>query len=176
MTASPEITIRKATSLDTYSIVRVGTVAVELAHRASCSKEAMSQYMDAHYNYDAIKEELDTPANIYHLIFYGPEAVGFSKVILNMGHSNIPEPNVAKLDRIYIMPEYFDRQLGYKLLKHNMDLAIENKQAGLWLFTWTGNERAVNFYKRTGFKVVGEHMFKVTDDHYNPNYHMYLKH
>ena len=44
----------------------------------------------------------------------------------------------------------------------------------MWLFTWVDNKRAVNFYLKTGFKIVGSHKFKVTDTHYNQHHQMYL--
>lgn len=31
----------------------------------------------------------------------------------------------------------------------------------MWLTVWIGNERAVNFYEKIGFKTIGEIMFNV---------------
>ena len=174
MNNNMEITIRQAEAQDCELIVRIGKLAVELSHRDSCSAEDMNHYMSAHYTSDAINEELATPENIYHLIYYGAQCVGFSKIILNMGHPNIPERNVTKLDRIYLLEEFYGLKLGYEFLQFNIGLSQRNNQSGMWLFTWTGNERAVNFYKRAGFTIIGTHKFKVSETHYNPNHQMFL--
>ena len=168
------LSIVKATAKDDQSIVAIGNVSVEEAHRGSCAANILQEYLDKHYNDLAIKEELENKKNIYHLIYVHEKAVGFSKIVLNAEHPNIPQKNVTKLDRIYLLKEYHHLKLGYELLKFNVELAKQNKQAGIWLFTWVGNTKAVNFYNRNGFSIIGSHQFKVTDTHYNENYQMYL--
>ena len=49
-----------------------------------------------------------------------------------------------------------------------------NKQAGIWLFTWVGNQRAIDFYLRCRFKIIGSQKFKVTETHYNQHHQMFL--
>ena len=166
--------IRRATVEDADIIVRVGRLAVELSHRDSCSAEEMNLFLDTHYNETAIMLELSDSHNIYHIISHKGEAAGFSKIVLNAPHPNIANPDTTKLDRIYLLSDYHGQNLGHKLLNRNIELSRNEGQSGMWLFTWQGNERAVNFYKRNGFVIVGEHNFKVTETHYNPNYQMLL--
>jgi ribosomal protein S18 acetylase RimI-like enzyme len=45
----------------------------------------------------------------------------------------------------------------------------------MWLYTWTGNERAVSFYLKAGFKIIGSHNFKISATHSNPNHRMLLE-
>lgn len=168
------IEIRRATVNDSRIIAHIGRIAVELSHRASCSMEDMISFLDSHYNENALKEELSQPEHIYHLISYEGQPAGFSKIILNTPHPNIAGEHITKLDRIYLMSNFYDQKLGLQLLNFNADLARKHGQQGMWLFTWQGNERAVNFYKRYGFKIAGEHRFKVTETHYNPHYQMFL--
>lgn len=169
------ISIRSATEHDYRLIADIGRVAVELAHRDSCSVKDMNQFLSVHYNYDAIKAELADTNNCYHIIYYDERPAGFSKIMLNMAHPNIPEHNVTKLDRIYLLEEFYGLKLGYELLQFNIELSRKNNQSGMWLFTWTGNERAVRFYKKAGFNIIGSHKFKITETHSNPNHQMYLK-
>jgi ribosomal protein S18 acetylase RimI-like enzyme len=60
-------------------------------------------------------------------------------------------------------------------MQFNIDYSREQGQAGMWLFTWTGNERAVDFYKKVGFTIIGSHQFKLSETHYNPNHQMLLQ-
>ena len=64
---------------------------------------------------------------------------------------------------------------GAELMKFNINLSIQNNQAGMWLYVWTGNKRAVKFYTKHGFKIIGHFDFKLTDSHSNPNHLMYLE-
>lgn len=168
------ISITRATEEDHQAIVNIGKVAVAEAHRDSTTAENLNEYMEKHYNDNAIKEELNDANNIYHIIRYDGNPVGFSKIILNASHPAITAENVTKLDRIYILKEFFGRQLGHALLQFNTGLAKNNNQAGMWLYTWTGNDRAIRFYQKEGFTIIGSHKFYVTETFYNLNHHMFL--
>lgn len=170
-----DILIRRATVADTIAIAGIGRVAVELSHRESCSVDDMNHFLAEHYNEEAIKAELANENNIYYLLLYKGQLAGFSKMVLNTSHPRIEHLNVTKLDRIYLLSEFYDKQLGRRLLQHNIDLSKQSGQCGMWLFTWQGNERAVNFYRRSGFEIIGNHRFKVSETHYNPHFQMMLR-
>jgi len=170
-----DILIQRATEHDGQMIADLGRVAVKEAHQNSCSPEDMDAFLSSHYNEQAIRIELTDPANIYHLVSYKGSVAGFSKIVLDAAHPNILHKNVTKLDRIYLSNNFYHLGLGAHLLQHNIALSKQAQQRGMWLFTWIKNERAVNFYKRNGFVIIGDHMFKVSDTHYNPNYHMLLE-
>ena len=170
-----DILIRQATESDAKTIADIGRVAVEESHRNSCSDADMEYFLSTYYNEEAIKNELSVPEHICYVIFYRGQPAGFSKIILDTGHERMPHRNVTKLDRIYLDSEFYDLKLGYHLLQHGIDLSKQNDQQGMWLFTWVGNQRAVNFYKKNGFAVMGNHRFKVSETHYNEHHHMFLE-
>ena len=159
----PEITIQQATDKDCKKIVDIGRISVEASHRASCAAADMSAYIDSHYNEAAITQELKDPKNIYHLIYVDEQPVGFSKMVLNAEYATIPRKNIAKLDRIYLLKDFHSLKLGFQLLQFNISLAKNNHQSGIWLVTWEGNKRAIDFYLKTGFTFVGSEKFNVTE-------------
>src|SRR5262245_8729762 len=169
------ISVLKATEKDCDAIVRIGKISVAESHRGSCSDEEMNEFLERNYNRYAIKAELDDPGNIYHIINYNDEPAGFSKIILNAKHSNIAAGNVTKLDRIYLLKEFYGLKLGLELLNFNIELSKKNTQSGMWLYTWIGNHRAIDFYLKAGFTIIGSHKFYVTKTHYDVSHHMYLK-
>jgi len=169
------IYIKKAGVKDYKIIAAIGNISVGEAHRESCSAEEMHEYLTNHYNDAAVTEELANPANDYHILYYNQQPVGFSKIELNAPHPNIKNQQVAKLDRIYILSDYFNLKLGAELMKFNIEYAKQHHQSGIWLFTWVGNERAINFYLKAGFKKIGSHYFQVTKTRSNLNHHMYLE-
>jgi len=168
------ISVKRATAEDYGPIVAIGKVAVEEAHRDSTSAENLNEYLEKHYNDDAIKAELEDLNNIYHIVSYNGKPAGFSKIILNAAEPAITAENVTKLDRIYLLKEFYGLKLGFELLNFNIRLAVNNKQSGIWLYTWTGNKRAIDFYLKTGFTIIGSHKFYVTETYYNLNHLMFL--
>ncbi len=168
------ISIIRATTKDHRSIAEIGKIAVGEAHRGSTSAENLNAYLEKNYNDRAIKKELNDLNNIYHMISYNGKPVGFSKIILNTAEPGITANNVTKLDRIYLLKEFFGLKLGLELLNCNIGVARKNKQSGIWLYTWIGNERAIDFYLKAGFTIIGGHKFYVTETHYNLNHLMFL--
>lgn len=168
------ISIIRATVADYQPIVAIGKVAVGDAHRAGTPAENLDEYLEKNYNDQTISEELADPNNIYHIINYNGSPAGFSKIILNTKEPGIEAENVTKLDRIYLLKEFFGLKLGLELLNNIIRIAKENKQAGIWLYTWIGNERAIDFYTKTGFTIIGSYKFYVTETYYNMNHLMFL--
>ncbi len=134
----------------------------------------MNEYLERNYCREAIRDELNDANNIYHIINYNNKPAGFSKIVLNSKHPNVVAENVTKLDRIYLLNEYHGLKLGLELLNFNIRLSRENCQSGMWLYTWIGNERAVNFYLKAGFEIIGSHKFYVTKTHYDVSHQMFL--
>lgn len=168
------ISVIKATERDRNSIVNIGKISVEESHRGSSSAEVMNEFLERNYNSDAIREELNDINNIYYIINYNDKAVGFSKIIFNAKHPNIVTENVTKLDRIYLLKEFYGLKLGLELLNFNIGLARNNGQSGMWLYTWIGNNRAIDFYLKAGFTIIGSHKFYVTKTHYDVSHQMFL--
>jgi ribosomal protein S18 acetylase RimI-like enzyme len=51
----------------------------------------------------------------------------------------------------------------------------ENNQKGTWLYVWIKNDKALQFYKKTGFTKVADYDFPVSETETRPNYVMFLK-
>ncbi|MGT2716213.1 GNAT family N-acetyltransferase [Streptococcus respiraculi] len=54
---------------------------------------------------------------------------------------------------IYILEEYYGRQIGYRLMQFALEQLKDFPQVVLWVLD--GNERAICFYERVGFRFDG---------------------
>ncbi len=121
------------------------------------------------------KEELETSENQYYLIEYQNETAGYSKVIFNKTCKDIPAENITYMSRLYLLEEFYGLGLGKKLFDFNLALCKENNQAGIWLNVWIENKKAIQFYKKAGFNIIGKSDFQISKTHSNPNHIMYLE-
>lgn len=167
--------IVKAVATDADIIARIGRISVGETHRESSPEKEMNAYLDSHYHEDAISEELADPHNHYYLMYVDEQPAGFSKIVFGAEHANIQEKDVAKLDRIYFLREFQGMGLGAELLQFNINLSKRHHQSAIWLFTWTGNHKAIAFYRRAGFSITGNDRFRLSENHYNPQYQMLLR-
>ncbi len=145
------IAITKALEKDTPLLVDIGKQTFIESHGNSASPSVIDQYISKTYNNDIVSNELIDTKNIYHILTYNGKAAGFSKIIFNTPHANIPYQHVTKLERIYLLKEFYELKLGLELLNYTIALSQQNKQAGMWLFVWKENKRAVSFYTKSGF-------------------------
>jgi ribosomal protein S18 acetylase RimI-like enzyme len=153
----------------------IGKTSFIESHGSSASADDIQQYVNAKYTPEVFQMELNDAKNSYHLIHYQNEPAGYSKIILNEKFAHIQLENVTKLERLYLLKEFYNLKLGYELLNYNIELAKQNNQDGMWLFVWKENHQAYNFYKKMGFEIVGDYSFKISETHSNPNYQMLLR-
>jgi ribosomal protein S18 acetylase RimI-like enzyme len=144
------------------------------SHGHSASAADINTYMDEQYREEAFMHELLDPANIYHIIYHDGIPTGYSKIILDCPYPNSPE-RIAKLERIYILEQFYSLKLGWQLFQFNRQFAKNSNQAGIWLYVWKENTRAISFYTKAGFEIIGSHDFRISATHSNPNHQMLLK-
>jgi len=154
---------------------RIGGQTIFESHGHSQPAPVMQAYVDEKFTEDALAAELNDPANIFHLISYNGEPAGYSKIIYNVPVPTVPYLNITKMERLYLLREFYGLKLGQALFQFNVDLSRAAAQAGMWLYVWKGNERAMKFYTKAGFEIVGDGTFRLTKDHANPNWQMFLK-
>ena len=167
--------IRRATPNDFKILTDLGRQTFIESHGHSASKADIDFYLNEKYTYKIFQEELDNDNNIYHIIYFEGQPIGFSKIVFNSPTPNIPMATITKLERLYLLKEFYKLKKGQELFDFNVELSKSNNQTGIWLFVWKENERAVNFYIKNGFQIIGSHDFQISATHSNPNHQMYLK-
>jgi ribosomal protein S18 acetylase RimI-like enzyme len=156
-------------------IAEIGKQAFWESHGHSASQEDIDSFIAKTYNKEAINKEFGNPKVHYLLIQCQDKIAGFSKIEWSISNQNINDLNITKLDRLYLLKEYYGKDLGAKLLHATIEISKQNHQDGIWLAVWKENPKAIRFYTKTGFKIVGEFNFKISEAHSNPNHIMYLK-
>jgi len=169
------ISIAKAGKKDFKLLAELGELTFIESHGHSAAPDVISNYRNEKFSIDAISAELNEPANIFHIITYNNKPAGYSKIIFNTSHPIIEEKNVTKLERIYLLEEFYDLKLGHQLFQFILDISKKSEQAGMWLYSWKENQRAINFYKKNGFEIIGSYDFRLSESHTNPNHIMFLK-
>jgi diamine N-acetyltransferase len=169
------ISIQKATPVEATLIADIGKKTFRESHGNSAPPADIDAYVLLKYNLKTVEKELNNPENIYHIIYYKDQPVGYSKIIFNRPHPLIASSATTKLERIYLLKEFYGLKLGLTLFDFISRFSKEENQTGIWLFVWKENQRAVSFYKKNRFKIIGSADFQISATHSNPNHVMYLK-
>jgi ribosomal protein S18 acetylase RimI-like enzyme len=169
------VSIVKANIGHSQLLSEIAKLSFIASHGRSAPTEDINSYVDEKYNHNAFKEELTDEENIYHIIYHDKRPAGYSKIIFNSPYTGSEIINITKLERIYLLKEFYDLKLGSEIFQFNISLSKRNDQMGMWLYVWKENHRAVTFYKKSGFIIIGSHDFKISETHSNPNHQMFLK-
>lgn len=156
-------------------IAQLGAQSFIESHGSSAASNDIDKYVNEKFNIEQLKKELSDTAAIFRLLYYDGKPAAYSKIIPNCPNPLLTEVTVCKMERLYVLKAYYDKKLGQPLFEDSVRIAKENGQIGIWLNVWTGNPRAIKFYEKQGFKIIGETSFKISDNHSNPNYWLYLE-
>ncbi len=169
------IEIKKA-GLEHASILsEIGTKSFIESHGNSGPLADIEAYAADKLTPEAFENDLQQETNLYYMIYVDDQPAGYSKIILNTAHPEIPEKEVSKLERLYLLRQFYGHNLGAQLFDFNVKLSKEAGQKGLWLYVWKGNERAIRFYEKQGFQITGSFDFLISPTHTNPNHLMLLR-
>lgn len=168
------VSIIRAKPDDNELLCSIGKKTFIESHGPSASEKDIFEYLENNYTPDIFKKQLSDNLNIFNIIYYKEQPAGYSKIRFNESHKEIELLNITKMERLYLLKDFYNLKLGYNLFQFNLNLALQNEQKGMWLFVWKDNKRAVDFYKKAGFEIIGDHDFKLTESHKNPNYLMLL--
>jgi len=174
LTSHTMITIRKANPADALLLAGIGKQTFLESHGHSAPAADIESYVSKTYAMQTVAEELNDPGNIFHLLYDEDRAIGYTKIIFNRPHPLINASAVTKLERIYLLEEFHDRKLGLTLLEFIVSLSRRENQQGIWLYTWIKNLRAIKFYEKNGFTIIGKTDFELSANHSNPNHVMFL--
>ena len=147
--------IRPATAEDALCIGVLGmqvfldTYATE-GIRSSIANEALQAFAP-----QAITHLLAEPGIALLVAECNQHLVGFAQVKLETPHAMIKAANVAELQRLYIQERFTGLGIGYRLLQAAEQRAALEGAALLWATVWDGNERALAFYPRRGYALLG---------------------
>jgi ribosomal protein S18 acetylase RimI-like enzyme len=90
--------------------------------------------------------------------------IGFSQLRPSHAHSSVAAERPAELNRIYVVSEWHGRGVARELLQHALDTASRAGCDRLWLGVWEHNKRAIAFYRKCGFEIVGSQAFMLGQD------------
>lgn len=169
------ISICKAEKEHIPVLSKIGGLSIIESHGRSAPAAIMNAYVAEKFSEEALGRELGDSSNIFYLVYYNGEPAGYSKIIYNIPIEPVSQSNITKMERLYLLEAFHGLKLGHQLMEFNIQLSKEQDQAGMWLYVWKGNDRAIRFYERTGFAIVGDGFFRLTEDHSNPNWQMFLQ-
>ena len=159
------VVIRRATTEDAALLADLGARLFEQTFGAVNSPDDMQHYLARAFSAEVQRTEIADPDRAVFVGFdEGGTAVGYAIARRGSRANGIVSERPIEVQRIYVDRSLHGRGVGDALMNSCVGQAREWNGDVLWLGVWQENPRAIAFYKRSGFMVVGVQEFTLGRD------------
>ena len=157
--------IRPATSADAEVLADVAARTFRDAFAKDNTAEDMDAYTRDAFSTEQLAVEIQTPGNHFLLAFTdAPTPAGYAKVRSGATGPGVTAATPVELHRLYVEQPALGKGVGPALLQASIDTAQALGGTTIWLGVWEHNARAIRFYQKWGFTVVGAQTFTLGRD------------
>ena len=156
--------IRYGTTDDAKMLFELGARTFYDTFAKDNTPENIEAYLKASFSPEIQFNELSEPDNIFLIAEEKNKPIGYAQLIMNSKDETIHRAKPLEIRRIYSIKEYLGKGVGKELMQATINEAKQRGCDCVWLGVWEKNQRAIEFYKKWGFREVGTHLFSVGDD------------
>jgi ribosomal protein S18 acetylase RimI-like enzyme len=129
--------------------------------------EDMELYIAGSYGADHQRAEILEPALVTLLAEAGGTLAGFVQLRRGKAPACVSGPTPVEIWRFYVDRSWQGRGLAGRMMAEACAGARAGGGQTVWLAVWERNARAIAFYRKCGFAVVGEQPFLLGTDQQN---------
>lgn len=156
--------IRRAEEAEALALSVLAETTFRAAFAESNSAANMQLHCAAHYGQALQLAEIRESNRETWVAEAGDRLVAFLQLRLDAIAPLIFGERPVEIQRFYVHASHHGAGLAHELMAHVLARAETAGAAALWLGVWERNPRAIAFYRKWEFEVVGEHIFRLGDD------------
>jgi ribosomal protein S18 acetylase RimI-like enzyme len=170
MTTPDTIIYRKAQLSDSkklsilYKAVYIQTYGIEGV------SDEFANFITKQFAVDRLEQLMKQQPDNLIVAEYKGNLVGVAEVEMDK-KSPVGDIVAPELNKLYILDWFCGKGVGTGLLKHAEDMVRAKGISQIWLWVLVSNDRAISFYKKHGYKTIGNAPFQMEVNRYD-NYVM----
>lgn len=164
MSSPLRIALAKANPATAAQLADLGRQTFLETYSAQNTPENVAAFVLQTFGPDIQLAELQDPEVTYLLAAMQGEPVGYAKLCDNstLGLEEGKDPaGRLEIKQLYVRDDWQGTGLGAALMRSILALAEQLHCRAVVLGVWEKNEKALAFYKRFGFRQIGEHPFQL---------------
>ena len=161
------IYIRKSIGKDYELLANLGKKTFIQTYRDKLKEKDILSYVKKSFNKDVLLKEIKNPSFIFLIVLKNGKAAGYAKLLNSKKPSSLMKKNAIEIVRLYVLKKYQGQKIGRELLKKCINVAKKNKFEVIWIGVWEKNYNAIDFYKKSGFKLFGQCKFNFETEIHN---------
>ncbi|MBN1629765.1 MAG: GNAT family N-acetyltransferase [Thermoleophilia bacterium] len=160
----PPPIIRAATAQDAPLLAELGARTFFDTFAADNTEADMAAYLASAFSPAVQSCELQDPRSIFLVAQAGETPVGYARLRFGESRPCAEGRQPVEIARFYADRPWIGRGVGAALMRASLGLATMRGCDVVWLDVWEKNYRALAFYQKWGFQVVGSQSFLLGDD------------
>jgi ribosomal protein S18 acetylase RimI-like enzyme len=160
--------ISTATAHDAAALAACAAITFPLACPPDSPSEDIQRHIDTQLSAERFAETIALPGRTILCIREEHRIAGWSMVVLDQPTdadvlAALSISPIVELSKFYVRPDHHGRGSAGALMAATLDLAGESGRPGVWLGVNQENARAIRFYTKNGFRIVGTKRFRLGD-------------
>ena len=161
MPNEPTVTLRTALPDDALCLGVLATQVFLDTYATAGIRPLLAREVQAAFSTEAMSALIVRERTIVRLAEFDGHLIGFAVTVIGAAHDLAPSNAPAELDKLYVQECCTGRGSGARL-RHDAELQAAAAGAStLWLTPWSGNLRALHFYRRQGYTDAGLTWFHI---------------
>ena len=158
------IIIRHATPSDAGMLSDLGARTFSEAFARENTLANLDAHLRNSFSPEIQHRELSRADTIFLIAEADGQPVGYAQLLFNSREQGLEASHPMEIRRIYVLQESVGIGVGSELMSASLNEARQHACDIVWLGVWEKNQRAIDFYKKWGFREVGSHIFLLGDD------------
>ncbi|MEM9078457.1 MAG: GNAT family N-acetyltransferase [Bacteroidota bacterium] len=118
-------------------------------------------YLENTFNVSKIEQSLAKSNNVFWLAYVNQLPVGYAKLKIDSPSPFLEEKKVSQLQKIYVLKDFLSQKVGFALQDALLQEAKLLGREHIWLSVLEENKRAIGFYLKNDFTLIGKHNFQI---------------
>lgn len=154
----PAIGVRRGTPADASTLTALGAKTFHDTYAPDVPADDLATFIAANFRHDQTAAALDDPAQSYLIATVDGADVGYA--LLRDEHDGAGDDGRALvLGLLYVDQPFQGYGVGAALMAASIAQARRDGHRALKLTVWEHNAKAIGFYRRWGFQVIGDITF-----------------
>ena len=159
------IKIRVASPADAAALAQIAEETFRQAFGELNAAADMELHCRSHFGTARQGAEITAADGASLLVECQGELVGFSQLRWSAAPDCVAGPSPGEIARFYLLSEFHGKGVASELMRVSLETLQSHDCKTAWLGVWQENPRAIAFYRKHGFHVVGEQIFVLGNDH-----------
>jgi ribosomal protein S18 acetylase RimI-like enzyme len=162
--AEPGICVRRAMSDDAEALSAFAAAVFRLGGRPGADPLDLAHYIAKELTPDRFRTMIEDPNAVLLVAEMADQICGYAQMLRSSPHPQIEGVATAEVRKFYVAPAYHGRGVAGELMRQALASLERDRSGVVWLGVYSENPRAIAFYKKWGFHIVGTYEFLVGAD------------